>query len=74
MYARSMWFDLDHVRDALGWYARWSTDEMLAQSYDWFLAHRADGDAAPGRTTAASPRPASSALVKRVTGILPRAR
>ena len=40
MYARSMWFDIDHVRDALGWTPRWSNDEMFAQSYDWFLANR----------------------------------
>ena len=40
MYAQSMWFDIDHVVDALGWAPRWSTDEMFAQSYDWFLANR----------------------------------
>ena len=32
----------------LGWTPRWSTDEMLAQSYDWFVAHRAEP--ATGRT------------------------
>ena len=47
MYARSMWFDIDHVRDALGWTPRWSTDEMFAESYDWFCANRAE--AADGR-------------------------
>lgn len=41
MYARSMWFDIDHATDALGWTPRWSNDEMLAQSYDWFVANRA---------------------------------
>ena len=46
MYGRSMWFDIDHVREGLGWAPRWSTDEMLAQSYDWYLAHRGSLDSA----------------------------
>ncbi len=29
MYARSMWFDIEHVTDALGWTPRWSNDEMF---------------------------------------------
>jgi len=40
MYSKSMWFDIDHVRDALGWQPRWSNEEMLADSYDWFIEHR----------------------------------
>ena len=44
MYAQSMWFDIDHARDALGWTPRWSNDEMFAQSYDWFLANRDAAD------------------------------
>ena len=69
MYSRSMWFDIDHVRDALGWAPRWSTDEMFAQSYDWFLAHRRSDGATARRTTAARPAPARSAALKRVTGV-----
>ena len=42
MYAKSLWFDIDHVRDALGWQPTWSNDEMLADSYDWFLRNRGD--------------------------------
>lgn len=50
MYARSMWFDIDHAREALDWEPRWSTDEMFAQSYDWFVEHRRDvGDATASR-------------------------
>jgi nucleoside-diphosphate-sugar epimerase len=72
MYARSMWFDTDHVRDALGWAPRWSNDEMFAQSYDWFLAHRADaaGGASHHRRTA---RAGALGALKRVTKLLPRA-
>ena len=40
MYGRSMWFDLAPARDELGWRARWSNEEMLCDSYDWFLAQR----------------------------------
>jgi nucleoside-diphosphate-sugar epimerase len=41
MYARSMWFDIEHAREQLGWTPCWSNDEMFAQSYDWFVANRA---------------------------------
>ena len=40
MYGRSLWFDLTPARDELGWRARWSNEEMLCDSYDWFLAQR----------------------------------
>ncbi|HEY0521454.1 MAG TPA: NAD-dependent epimerase/dehydratase family protein [Ilumatobacteraceae bacterium] len=42
MYSKSLWFDIDHVRDALGWQPTWSNEEMLADSYDWYVSHRAD--------------------------------
>ena len=44
MYSKSLWFDIDHVRDALGWQPKWSNEEMLADSYDWFLRNRGDTD------------------------------
>jgi nucleoside-diphosphate-sugar epimerase len=49
MYSNSLWFDIDHVRDALGWQPKWSNEEMLADSYDWFLRNRGD-TAALGRS------------------------
>ncbi len=42
MYSKSLWFDIDHVRDALGWQPKWSNEEMLADSYDWFLRNRSE--------------------------------
>lgn len=67
MYARSMWFDLDHAVERLGWQPRYSNDEMFAESYDWFLAHRSDvsGDRDDADGGAASPhrRTASSRLL-----------
>ncbi len=71
MYRRSMWFDIEHLRDALGWTPRWSNDEMLAESYDWFLAHRDDpGGSSLHRRTA---RAGALGALKRLTGLLPRA-
>jgi nucleoside-diphosphate-sugar epimerase len=72
MYARSMWFDIDHVREALGWAPRWSNDEMIAQSYDWFLAHRDAADTGPSHHRRTARAGILSAL-KRVTRVLPRA-
>jgi len=41
MYSKSLWFDIQHVKDALGWQPAYSNGEALADSYDWFLANRA---------------------------------
>jgi nucleoside-diphosphate-sugar epimerase len=74
MYARSMWFDIDHVRDMLGWQPRFSTDEMMAESYDWFLANRelATGGAGGSHHRRTAKAGVLGAL-KRVTALLPRA-
>jgi nucleoside-diphosphate-sugar epimerase len=74
MYSKSMWFDLEHLREQLDWTPTWSTDEMFAQSYDWFLEHRAqagDTEASHHRRTA---KQGALQVVKRMSGILPRAR
>jgi len=42
MYGRSMYFDLRKIAQELAWKPRWSNDEMLRESYDWYLAHRAE--------------------------------
>jgi nucleoside-diphosphate-sugar epimerase len=71
MYSKSMWFDTDHATQQLGWSPKWSTDEMFAQSYDWFLAHRAettDGSASHHRRTA---RQGALGIVKHATRLLP---
>ena len=73
MYAKSMWFDVEHAREQLDWEPRFSTDEMFAQSYDWFLANRATterGDASHHRRT--TPQGALR-LAKRATGLFPLA-
>lgn len=55
MYSKSMWFDIAHARETLGWQPRYSNEEMFAASYDWFVANRAiteQAGASHHRTTA----------------------
>lgn len=40
MYGREMYFDLTETKQALGWAPRYSNAEMIAESYDWYVAHR----------------------------------
>jgi nucleoside-diphosphate-sugar epimerase len=40
MYGRSLYFDITRPKVDLGWQPRWSNDEMICQSYDWYRAHR----------------------------------
>jgi nucleoside-diphosphate-sugar epimerase len=61
MYSQSMWFDTTHVTEALDWVPRYSNDEMLADSYDWFCANRST--AATGASASHHRRSASSRLL-----------
>jgi nucleoside-diphosphate-sugar epimerase len=42
MYGRSMYFDTTRAETELGWSARFGNVEMICESYEWYLAHRAD--------------------------------
>jgi dTDP-D-glucose 4,6-dehydratase len=42
MYGREMYFDLTRAKRELGWAPRFSTAEMFAESYDWYVAHRVE--------------------------------
>jgi nucleoside-diphosphate-sugar epimerase len=53
MYGRAMYFDSSKAAAELGWQPRFSNDEMIADSYDWFLAHR--GERASGLSSHRSP-------------------
>ncbi len=73
MYSKSLWFDIEHVRDALGWEPRYSNAEMMADSYDWFLANRAaatgDGDGRSHHRIAS--KQGALKLLKLATRVLP---
>jgi nucleoside-diphosphate-sugar epimerase len=72
MYSKSMWFDIEHAQQQLGWKPVWSTDEMFRQSYDWYVAHRAQ--AAHGASEhRRSARQGALSLLKHTTRLLPRA-
>jgi nucleoside-diphosphate-sugar epimerase len=71
MYGRSMWFDTSIAEKDLGWSARFSNEQMLIESYDWFVAHRDELVRAVGSHHR---RPVSQGLLrvaKRVMGVLP---
>ena len=40
MYGRSLYFDISKAQRELNWQPRFSTDEMFAHSYDWYLTNR----------------------------------
>ena len=72
MYSKSLWFDIGHVQSALGWQPRYSNAEMLADSYDWFLANRAstaESGRSHHRTTA---KQGALKVLKSATRLLPR--
>jgi nucleoside-diphosphate-sugar epimerase len=72
MYSESLWFDIDHVRDALGWHPTWSNDEMLADSYDWFVRNRADTDQAGRSQHRTIAKQGALRILKAATKLLPR--
>jgi nucleoside-diphosphate-sugar epimerase len=74
MYSKSMWFDLDHLQRSLAWKPAWSTADMFAQSYDWFLANRASVDDAGASHHRRSARQGVLSIVKRWSSLLPEAR
>ena len=73
MYAKSMWFDIDHARTGLGWAPAWSTDEMFAQSYDWFVEHRDATHDASASHHRRSAKQGVLGLAKHLSRVLPRA-
>lgn len=40
MYSRELWFDTTKAQTELGWKAQLSNDQMICDSYDWFLTNR----------------------------------
>lgn len=73
MYSKSMWFDIEHLHDQLGWSPSWSTDDMFAQSYDWFVENRQLTDEADASHHRRSSKQGVLKLAKQVSRLLPRA-
>ena len=42
MYGESLYFDISKAQRELGFWPKYPQDEALAQSYDWYVANRAD--------------------------------
>jgi nucleoside-diphosphate-sugar epimerase len=40
VYGKSLYFDIGKAKAELGWRPRYSNEEMMIESYDWYLAHR----------------------------------
>lgn len=55
MYGRSMYFDSTKARDELRWRPQYSNDEMLFDSYRWYLEHRAAIESTQGASHHRSP-------------------
>ena len=71
MYSKSMWFDITHAREALGWQPQFSNDEMFAASYDWFVANRARTENAGASHHRTSAKQGGLRLVKAAMRALP---
>jgi len=54
LYSESLWFDTTRAQEDLGWQPKHSNTSALVESYEWFLAHRDELDAA-GRSHHQSP-------------------
>jgi nucleoside-diphosphate-sugar epimerase len=48
LYGESLWFDVTRARSELAWESKHSNASMVVESYDWFLAHRAQLEGATG--------------------------
>ena len=64
MYGRSLYFDVRHARESLGWRARWSNVEMICESYDWYRAHKQEVLSRKGSTHRSPVSQGILALVK----------
>jgi len=67
MYGRSMYFDSSKAASELGWTPRYSNEDMIVDSYEWFRAHREEAAAGAGLSSHRSPvREGVLALVRRL--------
>lgn len=55
MYGRSMHFDIKRAKRMLEWAPRFGNEEMIIQSYDWYVTHREEVLARSGASAHRSP-------------------
>jgi dTDP-D-glucose 4,6-dehydratase len=68
MYGRSLYFDISRPKAELGWQPRWSNEEMICESYDWYLQHKQAVAQASGKSPHSSrARQGILALMKRLS-------
>lgn len=65
MYGRSLYFDLTRAIAELGWHPTRSNEQMICESYDWYIAHKHEN-------TAAAKSPHRSAVRQGVLDLLRR--
>jgi nucleoside-diphosphate-sugar epimerase len=70
MYARELWFDTTAAQRDLGWHATYSNEQMICQTYDWFVKHRDGGLQGPSHHRSVA-KQGVLRLGKRVLGRLP---
>ncbi|AKL73823.1 nucleoside-diphosphate-sugar epimerase [Actinobacteria bacterium IMCC26256] len=71
MYSKSLWFDIEHAKKDLGWSPKYSNAEAMIDSYDWFLAHRADASTGPKSHHRSSARQGALRILKAGTRLIP---
>jgi len=55
MYGRSLYFDISRAKAELGWMPRYSNNEMLVDSYEWYLRNRESVQTSNGASHHRSP-------------------
>ncbi len=66
MYSKELWFDVSAAKRDLGWSSEYSTDAAFRDSYDWFLANRAQLAGAHASQHRSPARQGVLALAKRL--------
>ena len=68
MYGREMYFDTSETQRKMNWQPKYSNAEMIAESYDWYIAHREEVLA---RTNASAHRSAVKLGALKLLELLP---
>jgi nucleoside-diphosphate-sugar epimerase len=66
LYGESLWFDVSKARAELGWEPTRSNAAMTIESYEWYLAHRAELQARAGSQHQSPARLGLLRLLKRL--------